>query len=202
LTVKFDVRNAVSTSQPVTISIASANVTSENTLGDDIRATGSATGEQMNVKKSGAAITLVSKSSAVSKTTDTSGNATTTLSATFVINVKASGQDVVMGTVASTTAPFATTSSFTVYKNGVDQATTTYNAPMVVSFATPSDGVTVSGSSFTLADGNDVNVTVVAKILVSGTASNNDYAIQVKNILGSTFMASQSSWRTDATVLP
>jgi hypothetical protein len=219
LTIKVDVRSASTTALSATSNITAAGITAENSAGDTLTVgtalTGSATGEALTIKKTGISITLVSKST--SKTTTTNTNAATStsiLDGIFTLRVTASGADVVIGQTGSTTGAFAKTSaasssdSFTVYKNSVDQATTTFSAVEVVDYAVPT-GVTTdnTNASFTIADGNSADIEVHAKITVTGAAAPNTYAIQLKKLYinGSTtvtFMDGQTAWRTSGVTLP
>lgn len=206
LTVKVDIRNATGTKTVAAALTGSTGVTSENSIGDSITASGSASGETMTVTNSGAVITLLSKSTSTSKTTDQSGNATTTLTATFRYSVTANGSDVVLGSVASTTHAFASSSSFVVYKNGAPIAQSAAPTIAGVSFENPDTGVTVANNSITIADGNTAEI--VVNVWLAGTTAlgTHSYAIQtaalnVNNQLV-TFMNGQSAWRTSAVTLP
>jgi hypothetical protein len=218
-TIKVDVRDAQATIETASTTITAAGLSAENAAGDTVTAgtylTGSASGETMSIKKSGATITLLSKSTGKTTTTNTNAaTSTTVLDGIFTVRVTADGADVVLGSTASS-SPFAKTSavaaddSFTVYKNGADQATTTFSAVEVVSYAIPETGVTINSSAntFTIADGNYADIEVHAKITVTGAAAANDYAIQLKKLFtnGTTvvnFMDGQSTWRTSPVVLP
>jgi len=195
LIIKVDVRNATTTARDVTTVVAVNGVEGENTVGDVFTSTGSATGEAVSFVSSGPIVTLVSKPTItrVRESDTNNANSTTTIKATFIFDVLAAGQDVLMGTVASTTNPFATSSSFTIYKNEIDSSV----SPSVVAFATPESGVTlVATNSMNLADTNHVQVTVIATKVYANASTADSYAMQVKNILGLTFMAAQSDWRT------
>lgn len=196
LTVKFDVRNAIETAKDVTVTVSGSDITSENSLGDDITPTGSATGNALTIVSAGPSLTLASKSTSKTTISD-AGVSTTTLSATFNVKIAAVGKDIVMGSTASGTPLFATT-SFKVYKDGAYDSGTSISA---VSYSVPSSGVVVSGNSFTLADGEEVTIPVTAKIVVSGSSSVHDYAVQVATVLSQTFMDGQDAWRDRKSVV-
>lgn len=146
----------------------------------------------------GPVFSLVSKSTSKTTLSD-NGISTSTLTATFVYSVLAQGQDVVMGDVASTTNPFATSSSFGVYVNGLAST----SVPIIVTFSTPSSGITlVSPNSFILSKGNKVEITVQARVIVAGAFPGDSYAIQTTNLLGKNFMQTLTSWRTNGIAMP
>jgi peptidoglycan hydrolase-like protein with peptidoglycan-binding domain len=220
LTLKVDVRNAPVAATNLTASVAASGITAENSVGSALTTTktGSATSNTLSVKKAGPVFTLVSKSTSKTTTADPNvATSTSILDAAFTVNVAAKGTAVVFGSVGSTTAPFVqgsstlsyANSSFGVFLNGVELATTTVNnVGLVVDFTSPDSGVTIDNTNktITIADGNNANITVHAKYTVTGAPSANGYSISLKkfnwNGTSTTSTDGLSSWRTDAVVLP
>lgn len=206
LTIKVDIRNATGT-KTVTASVATSDITAENSNGDAVTGgslTGSASSNTITVTQSGANIALISKTTEKSVVTDT-GVSTSTLSAKFTYRVTADGADVVLGTTGSSTMAFASSSAFTVYKNGAVIAQSAAPTISAVSFEMPDSGVVDNGNNtFTIADGNsaDILVTVTLQTTTTGnTFSIQTAALNVNNTL-ITFMNGQSAWRTTSVILP
>jgi hypothetical protein len=221
LTVKIDVRSANATVANFVTTASSTGVVAENRIGDSLSASeisGTATGYQQGVRNVGPEVTLVSKSIVASGAPQggSSNNlSTSTLSATFTIRVKAVGGDLMFGTAASGTPMFASsTTSFKVYRNGAYDGTLSSSATST-SFTTPS-GVTTSGltNSFTLSEGNSVDILVTFQILgrntagtalTSGLYSVGFEGLQYKANGGSyttNFMAGEADWRTGDVSFP
>ncbi len=135
---------------------------------------------------------------------DTSGNATTTYSGTFNLNLSAVGTDATFGLLSSSTPSFATSTSFvTVYANGAKDTSTNYLLTVNYSQST---GTTLSGDSksFTLGRNNNVTIPVTYTFAVLNPGVNT-YAVQFEGISVNTsqgnqlinFMQDLSSWRTN-----
>ncbi len=217
LTIKADIRNANRTVSVVAANITNSNVTAENTAGDTVTATGSATGESQYIENVGALVTLVSKSIVTSGAPQNNGVSTnvstSTLTASFTVKVKAVGDALQFGTTASGTPMFTTTGtnpSFKVYRGGVADAT-------ISSFSTSTDwsnpsGVTTTGltNSWSLAEGSEVTVPVTFSIqgrsgtaaLTSGLYSVGLESIQPNAPYAVTFMAGEADWRTSSVSFP
>ncbi len=214
LTAKVDIRNATAVASNVTLSASSTGTPAENTIGDTLSAserTGSATGYALTLVSVGPEVTLVSKSIVTDGVaqTDSTPLSTSTLTATFNIKVKAVGGDLMLGTAASGTPAFASsTTSFKVYKNGAYDSTISASATST-SYTTPS-GVTTSGltNSFTLSEGNEVTIPVTFQI--TGRKSSSTalpsalYAVGFEGLqyvangtaYTTSFMAGEADWRT------
>jgi hypothetical protein len=223
LTVKVDIRDANGTSRTVTMDIDAADVTAENSEGSTVTATGSAQGEGFVVRNVGAVFTLVGTPTITRQAVtanDTSGNATSTLTAVFNVRIKAVGSAVVFGASGSSTPSFATTSTTfaSIYRNGssIGSPATVAATPTIgggtsaiVSYSTPSSGVTtIDSQTWSLADGNTVEIPVTYQLTVGGSSSN-QYAVQLNGIRwqttasnNSTFMTDKTEWRTSTVSLP
>jgi len=217
LTVKVDIRNANGTVSQIAVDIDTADVTSENSRGDSVTESGSAIGETMHVRNVGPQFVLNSKTATRStvSSNDTSGVATSTGTGKFSVTITAVGGDISFGTSASTTPAFSTTSTAiaAVYKNGASVGTiasqTAAGTNAIVSYSTPSSGVTTSGETWTLSEGNSVTLDVDYQITVAGN-SPNSYAFQFNGVNWqsstgtntSTSMLNKSDWRTSTISLP
>lgn len=217
LTVKVDIRDANGTPRTITMDIDAADVVSENSEGSSIVETGSAQGEGFVVKNVGPVFTLVGTPT-ITRTAlssnDTSGIATSTLTAIFNVRIKAVGGAVTFNTSGSATPSFSTTTAAAlaaIYRNGSSvgspAAITAQGTSAIVSYSTPSSGVTTSGETWTLADGNTIEVPVTYQITIAGSSAN-QYAVQINGIASgsgtatSTFMTGKSEWRTGTVSLP
>jgi hypothetical protein len=224
LTVKVDVRTANGTVENITgyasTTLANVDVTAENSVGDQVTATGSATGNAIGIRDAGPEFTLVSKSITTSNTPQGSNlaGATSTLTASFTVKVKAVGGDVLLGTVSSGTPMFnlagGSTGSFVVYKNGV--AVTSLSNSTSTDYTIPSTCASLGSDSCLLADGSEVTIPVTYLIqgrtaTVGTAAASGLYAIGLENInwvspatvlSASTFMSGDTDWRTSAVSFP
>jgi uncharacterized protein (DUF2345 family) len=130
--------------------------------------------------------------------------------------ITAVGGDITFGTSASTTPAFSTTTTAvaSVYKNGSANGTiaanTTGGTTALVSYSTPSSGVTTSGQDWTISEGNSVTLDVDYQITVAANAANN-YAFQLNGVRWytstggqqtSTAMTDKAEWRTSTISLP
>jgi len=212
LTVKVDFRNADGTIANFVATATSTGITAENTLGDTVSPSGSATGYQVGVRNAGAEVSLVSKSITTDGVAQTNGTpvSTSTLSATFNVKVKAVGSDVILGTVASATPVFAktgATNSFQLYSGGIassvnNATSTSFTIPDNCSTGSLTDGCTLS-------ENDEVTIPVTFQIpgraatgsaVASGLYSVGLERVNWSNSSGtaqsSTFMAGDTDWRT------
>jgi hypothetical protein len=210
LTLKVDIDDAGTAATTFSAAITSgANVTAENSSGDSVAETGSATGETMSIRNVGPQITLVSKTIEKSATASQNNTSTSTAKAIFTVKVKAVGGDILFGTQGTTTASNAMF-TFGVYKGST---LTTLNVASTSNFTVPS-GVTSSSNSFTLQENNEV--TIAAEFLFEGRTvagalvSTDTYSVGIEAInwqsnsavQSSTFMAGETDWRTSGVALP
>ena len=223
LTVKVDVRDANVLSEGFIASAsttAAADLVSENSSGDSITETGSATGNEVGIRSAGPEITLVSKSITTANTPQGSqlAGATSTLTASFTVKVKAVGADLLLGTIGSTTGamfgPSGSIGSFVVYRNGV--AVTTLSNSTSTAYTVPSTCTTGVTQSCTLPDGSEVTIPVTYLIegrtaTVGTAAASGLYAIGLEQInwvsstsvlSTSTFMSGETDWRTSDVSFP
>lgn len=212
LTIKVDVRNANGTVSTISATASSSGITAENTQGDTVSVSGSATGETQYVRNVGPVFTLVSKSSNRSVATDNQIS-TTTVTATFNVKVKAVGSSITFGSVASTAPMFgSSTPYFVTYVNG---SASTLLVASSTDFSIPSSGVTTSGldNSFTLAENNEVTIPVTFTVINKTAAGAN--AVTGSNSVGialerirwagaqtTTFMAGDTDWRASSQTMP
>ena len=217
LSVRVDIDDAGAGATTFSAALVAAGVTSENSEGDDVSETGSATSESATVRNVGVEWSLVSKSISKSVSPEQGGFSTSSGEANFVVRAKAVGGDIIFGDAASTTYPFVSNAvaalpvSFDLYLGGA------LNTPVIASTTsiTVPSGVTVTGSnSFTLQENNSADIAVsfifqgrtVAGALVSSGA----YAVGLERLnwvssagqQSSTFMNAETSWRTSTVSLP
>jgi peptidoglycan hydrolase-like protein with peptidoglycan-binding domain len=218
LTVKVDVDSAATTATIFTADIDNGDVTAENSNGTALTATGSATGESITVRSVGIEVSLVSKSITKSSTSASNNTSTSTAEAQFVIRVKAVGGDILLGDGGSTT-PFVTNAgrdgsdddpSFVVYRGGTAVAT---GGASSTSITVPS-GVVVSGTTFTLQEGNTVDIPVAylfeGRTTAGALLTTGSYAVGLAQLnwvssaglQSSDFMAGNAAWRTSTVALP
>ena len=161
LTVKVDVRGATGAKTGYTVAASSTDFTTENSLGDSVTESGTATGNELGFTYIGPEFTLVSKSistNGVPQDND-SGVAlsTSTITATFNIKVKAVGGALQFGINQATStanAFVASTTGFTIFRDGSADATIGSNATST-SITFPS---TCSTTGYTGATGNTCNL--------------------------------------------
>lgn len=209
-TVKADVTGVTAGSLALTASLE----TDSDTLiykSDDSTATitGSASGNTQTVLGVGPAFTLLSKSITKGATSIQNNQSTSTLSATFNIQVQAIGADVLVGDQSSAT-PMVT---FGVYKGGT---LTALNVASTSSMTIPSAGVTYSSGTHTLTIPQNATVQLPVTFLfegrtaTGGLVSTDNYAVGIESLhwvasgtAGSaTFTSGQTAWRTDTQPLP
>ncbi len=221
-TVKVDIRGANGTISNFTASASSTGITDENTKGDSVTDSGTATGNQVGVLYIGPEFTLVSKSVATDGVPQGAGsniNSTSTLAATFNIKIKAVGAALDFGTSQATSSPFvSSTTAFTIYVNGSSNATNS-SAATSTSITFPSTCVVGTlTNSCSLAEGSEVTVPVTFSIqgrsnqtgvinsgvgLYSvGVARLNWSAPGYIGTTNTTFMSGESDWRTSDVTFP
>lgn len=217
-TVKIDIRSANGTTATFQGSASTSGATAivaENSKGDSVTKTGTATGNEIIVRNVGPEFTIVSKSITKSATPVQNNVSTSTAEASFVVRVKAVGGDIYFGNNASSTANrMFNNSSFVVYNGG---AAATLNVASTTSFNQPSSVVTSVGSdSFMLPEGNTVDIPVSflfeGRNVNSSLLSTGSYAVGLNgvnwssdngaNISSSSFMAGELDWRTNGVTLP
>ncbi len=207
LTVKADVRDANGTSRSITASVASSGVTVENMAGETKTTSGSATGEAMVIRNVGPVFTLLSKSIAVSGTNNSGSTlSTSTITATFSVQVQAIGGDITFASQASTSAMF----DFKLYNSAGSDVTSSAGAGSTTGFTIPSSGVVAVGSDgFTVQENNTVTlnpVTVTVPGKVAAGTPQNAVAVGISGIRWinpsgvlqtSNFMSGKTEWRTN-----
>ncbi len=167
LTVKADIRSANGT---VATFAASASTTganaivTENSNGDSVTESGSATGYGIGVRNQGLEVSLVSKSVTTSGVPQTSGAnnpSTSTITANFTFKVKAVGAAQMLGLTQSTSSPFvSSTTSFDIYRNGsvvTDVGSNSTSTAFTVDSICTTSGYT---NSCSLAEGTEVTIPV------------------------------------------
>jgi peptidoglycan hydrolase-like protein with peptidoglycan-binding domain len=212
LWVKADIRNANGTVSQISADIDTADVTSENSLGDSITESGSAAGEVMYVRFSGINASLVGTPT-ISKTTNTNVDiSTTTASVTFNVKLTAVGDAIRFGTQSA-----STTFGIQVYDN---DAAATILVASSTSFQQPSvgSGVTTSGllstDSFKLDEGASVTIPVTFTFENRTTAgallnTSHNFKVAIDSIKWSTdtapyslqttnFMSGKTEWRSSS----
>ena len=214
LTVKVDIRGANSTKSNFVASATSSGFTTENTKGDSVTESGSATGYQIGVTDIGAQLVLLSKSVTRSGTNNSGGTlSTSTISATFDLAITAKGADLLFGQAGSTTPAF-TLGIF----NSAGTALVATSTPDVVltgiqvtSISTPMpDGSTqdLTNKSFTIPKNNTVNARVTVSFAgksATGAVLTDQYAVGITQVayrgegalLTNTFMAGETAWTTE-----
>ncbi len=212
LWVKVDIRSANGTVSQISADIDTADITSENSNGDSITESGSASGEIMYVRNAGIQASLVGTPT-ISKTTNTNADiSTTTASVTFNVKVTALGDAIRFGTQSA-----SSTFGVQMYQN--DAAATVLVASST-SFQQPSSGsgVVTSGllstDSFKLDEGASVTIPVTFTFenrttagALLNTAQNFKVAISSINwstdtapttAQATTFMAGKTEWRSSS----
>jgi len=221
LSVKVDIRGTDAGPNTFAANIDVADVTSENAAGTGLTESGTAAGKTITVRKVGPEITLVSKSittNGVSQIDSATGRSTSTLVATFNLKIKAVGGDLTLGTVASGTPLFASsTGSFAVYRNGSYDGVIS-SAATSTSYTIPTDRCTSVGTnSCTLAENVEVTIPVTWQIVgrewLTGTSLTRGsvYSVGFEGFTWhsaavatqrTTFMATSTDWRTSDVSFP
>ena len=201
-TVKVDVKGVLTGTLVVTASVDTGTSTvvldSQDEVVENIG--GSAVGFPQTVAGKGPAFALASAPTLakIVSNSDTSGNATTTYTATFLVNVSAVGTDLTFGLTGTTTPSFSTTTSAAVvYANGV--ATNNSGYSLAVNYSQPTGTTPVSGG-FVLSRGQSVQIPVTYAFSVRNPGTNT-YALQLTGIatdvLTTSFMQYLTAWRTN-----
>ncbi len=220
-TLKVDVRNSTSVQTAITASTTAASVTAENSIGDSVSVSGSATSNTTYVRNSGPVFTLVGTPTITKSATASQNNtSTSTALATFQLHIKAVGSSVLFGSNASTTLPMvsngtgAPARSFITYVGG---AASNPASASSTDFTVPSSGVVndVANNSFTLQEDQEVTIPVSFQVEGRTTAgalvTGGSYSIGLERInwvsaagaaSNSTFMSGLTSWRTSSISLP
>ena len=218
LTVKVDITSADTTATTLSASIASTGaISAENSQGSTVTYTGSASGENFVVRNIGPVFTLVGTPTVSKSTSPLQNNySTTTMTATFNVQVQAVGGDILFGDNASNTKMFSSANSFAVYQNGAAAPALSSNATST-SFNAPSSGVVVDSANhtFTLQQNNTVTIpvsfTIEARTAAGAAFTTGNYSAQLQKIYWtnsstgaqtSTFMAGKTEWRTSDVTLP
>ncbi len=216
--IKVDVRSASSVVTTIAASVANAGLTGENSIGDSVTKSGSATSNSFLVRNVGPQFTLSSHS--VTRTSvssnDTTGFATSTGSAIFNLTIKAVGGAISFGSVGSTTPMFSTTTATTlgISRNGLTAVSlsslTAAGTSAVLSYGANPIGSTADIEGFTIPEGGIVTVPVTASLTINSNSANN-YAFQLNGVRWytvaagqqtSTAMLDQAAWRTSTVTLP
>ena len=219
LTIKVDVDTAGPASTTFIAGVGNVTavataIASENSAGSSVTETGTATGRTITVRSVGPEVSLVSKSIATSGVPQgvpaATLTSTSTMTATFNIKIKAVGGTLNLGTVASGTPLFASsTASFKVYRNGTYDGAISSNATST-SYSIPNTCVSTGTNSCNLTDGNEVTVPVSFMIqgrTVAGAAltAGSVYSVGFEGITWhatgaasatTVFMAGETDWRT------
>lgn len=219
LTLKVDVDSAATTATIFTADIDTADVTSENTAGTGVTESGSAQGESITVRSVGAEISLVSKNLTRDPGTIGIANGTSTARADFVFRVKAVGGDIIIGDAGSTTVPFASNAggshddglTFQVYRGGATAATSGASS---TALTVPSGVINVTNNSFTIQEGNSVEIPVSflfeGRTTAGALITTGIYQVGIAQlnwvssagIQESNFMDGNASWRTNSVSMP
>ena len=197
-TVKVDVTGV--TSGTLALQASTSAITILNSQDGTAAVLGTAVGFPQTVAGKGPAFALASAPTLakIVSNSDTSGNATTTYTATFLVNVSAVGTDLTFGLTGTTTPSFSTTTSAAVvYANGV--ATNNSGYSLAVNYSQPTGTTPVSGG-FVLSRGQSVQIPVTYAFSVRNPGTNT-YALQLTGIatdvLTTSFMQYLTAWRTN-----
>ncbi|MDB5266869.1 MAG: hypothetical protein JWN89_684 [Parcubacteria group bacterium] len=214
-TLKADVRSASTAQTTFSASVASNGITAENSNGDNVSTTGSATSNNTYVRKVGPVFSLNGTPSIVKSATASQNNqSTSTVTATFNVHITAVGGDIYFGKqAASSTFGVAT------YFNGVYNDVAGQTGASTTSFATPTSGVVTTGinstTAFKLAQNNSIDIPVTfvseGRTTAGALLTTGNYAVGLEYIKWSTddvtmqisrFMGGKTEWRTAAVQLP
>lgn len=209
LTVKVDVRGATASATTISARVVAGEVLAENASSESKTTSGSATGENMVIRNVGPVFSLVSKGISVSGTNNSGSTlSTSTITATFSLQVQALGGDITFGSQASATPMFG----FKLYDvAGTDVTATAGAGATTTGFTIPSSGVVtpVNGdaASFTLQENNTVTLNPITVTIPGKLASGNPQAAVAVGISSikwigtvpqtSSFMSGKTEWRTN-----
>ena len=215
-TIKVDVKNADGNPATVVTTVTASGVSAENSQGNTVTPTGSATSNSLLVQKAGPVFTLVGSPTIVTQPSSLQGNySTTTAISTFTVQVQALGGNVYFGTQGS-----SNTFGFSIYAGGSASGLSTSTYSGITSWSIPSTGVVTSGLpnsnvAFELQQNNQVQLPITFTFQNRKTdgsfIATNVYAVGLDNVVwsldGSTnqtsnFMSGQTNWRTGSVSLP
>ncbi len=216
LTVKADIRSADATAATFTASASTTSLVTENSQGDSVTESGSATGYAQTVRNQGLEVALVSKSITTSGVPQTSGSnnpSTSTLTANFSFKVKAVGAAQILGLTQSTSSPFVSSStSFDIYRNGsvvTDLSTDATSTAFTVDSICTTSGLT---NSCSLAEGTEVTIPVTfgikGRTAAQAAITSGLYSIGINALYygptgtAITFMDGENDWRTSDVSFP
>lgn len=204
LTVKADVRSAGASATTIYATVSGSGVSAENVSSESKTTSGSATGENMVIRNVGPMFTLLSKNISVSGTNNSGTTlSTSTITATFSLQVQAVGGDIMFGSQASTTYPMFEFKTYDVAGAAVAAGAST------TGFSIPSSGVVSAGltNSFVLQENNTVTLNPITVTLPGKDSTGNaraaiSVAISAIKWVGtvpqvSSFMADKTEWRTN-----
>ena len=212
LTLKIDVNDTDNFPSNFSAQISAAGV---GTINSSDSVGGRANGNTITFRNIGPIISLISKS-VYTTGVPQAFNSTSTLVATFNVRLKAVGGDIVLGTVASRTPAFSSSTGFRMYKNGVwinpKNLWVYYPAPSASSGVITGD----HNNSFILSEQSEVTIPVT--VVVSGRdglgrsiGSSAIYSIGMSGVQwftrsgiyqNSNFMGNDTTWRTAQTLFP
>lgn len=211
LTLKADIRSAngtAATFQASASTTGTSAIVTENSQGDSVTESGSATGYSISVRNQGLEVSLVSKSvttSGVPQTSGSSNPSTSTITANFNFKVKAIGAAQMLGLTQATSSPFvSSTTSFDIYRNGsvvTDVGSNSTSTAFTVDSLCTTSGYT---NSCSLAEGSEVTIPVSFQLQgrkstgAGETIGLYSFGINALYASGNTinFMDGENDWRT------
>lgn len=211
LTLKADIRSAngtAATFQASASTTGTSAIVTENSQGDSVTESGSATGYSISVRNQGLEVSLVSKSVTTSGVPQTSGAnnpSTSTITANFNFKVKAIGAAQMLGLTQATSSPFvSSTTSFDIYRNGsvvTDVGSNSTSTAFTVDSLCTTSGYT---NSCSLAEGSEVTIPVSFQLQgrkstgAGETIGLYSFGINALYASGNTinFMDGENDWRT------
>lgn len=210
--VKVDINDADALA--ATFNVSAVSFTAENSEGTSITPSGSAVGESFTVFNQGPMFELVGSPTVSKNTVTNSDTSTTSVAVTFNVKVTAKGGDVMLGTVASTSPAFGTsTTYFNLYKDG---AASTFLVASTTGYSTPSTGVSTAGltNSFSITENNSVTIPVTFtfenRTEAGALLSLGSYAVGIDGIkwvsggtvVTTSHMAGDTDWQSSGISLP
>lgn len=198
-------------------STSAGAVVAENSEGSSVTLSGTASSSEVhNVLDKGLEITLLSKSITTAGVPQTSGSnnpSTSTLTATYQVRLKAVDGTVLLGTNASATPVFATSSTaLSIYINDSASAVSSYATSSSVTFQNVDLPITTNTA--TLADGSQTDATFTFTIQgrsATAALTSGLYAVGLNRItwvspagavVNSSFMNGKTAWKTSAVSFP
>lgn len=234
LTFKIDVKDTTIAASTYTASTTASDFTSENSAGTSATVSGNGVGESITVRKIGPEFTLVSAGTPAYTAAQGFAGATSSAKVDFVIRMKAVGGDIVFGDSASTTYPLivlgtsngATASSSVLYRGGAavsggTHAATAEYVASSTSITVPSGLTATTSNSWTLSEGNTVDIPVsmvfngrfTDSLGNTGAITTGAWAVQINRLQWATpsdvgerhisdFMSGNSTWRSGTVTMP